>query len=84
MAQKVNSGKFVEFLQNCIDTGCGYIMGSKGQDPKKWATNSWWLRSTRGAAREGALVARACAQGVRLQRSHGGVLRKLYRHRYQL
>ena len=48
MAQKVNSGKFVEFLQNCIDTGCGYIMGSKGQDPKKWATNSWWYHAVRG------------------------------------
>ena len=34
MAQKVNAGKFVEFLQNCIDTACGYIMGSKGQDPR--------------------------------------------------
>ena len=47
MAQKVNSGKFVEFLQKCVDTGCGYIMGSKGQDPKKWAKDSWWLRNTR-------------------------------------
>ena len=55
MAQKVNSGKFVEFLQNCIDTGCGYIMGSKGQDPKKWATNSWWYTQYEGEQREKAL-----------------------------
>ena len=55
MAQKVNSGKFVEFLQNCIDTSCGYIMGSKGQDPKKWATNSWWYTQYEGAQREKAL-----------------------------
>ena len=55
MAQKVNSGKFVEFLQKCVDTGCGYIMSSKGQDPKKWAKGSWWYTQYEGAQREKAL-----------------------------
>ena len=55
MAQKANAGKFVEFLQNCIDTACGYIMGSKGQDPKKWAKDSWWYTQYEGAQREKAL-----------------------------
>lgn len=64
MSQKVNSVEFVKFLQKCLDTGCGYIMGSKGQDPKKWAKDSWWFTQYEGTQREKALYWREHAPRV--------------------
>lgn len=36
-------GEFVNGLKAAYNRHDGYIMGSKGQDPKKWAKNSWWF-----------------------------------------
>lgn len=35
-------GKFVSELEAALNRKDGYIMGAKGQNPKKWAANSWW------------------------------------------
>ena len=35
-------GKFVAELEAALNRKDGYIMGAKGQNPKKWAANSWW------------------------------------------
>ena len=35
--------KFVAYMQSCLENKCGYIMGAYGQDPKKWAKDSWWI-----------------------------------------
>lgn len=34
---------FVAELEAALNRKDGYIMGSKGQNPKKWAKNSWWF-----------------------------------------
>lgn len=35
-------GKFVSEIEAALNRKDGYIMGAKGQNPKKWAANSWW------------------------------------------
>lgn len=42
----------------------GYIMGSTGQDPKKWAVNSWWFTQYSGKQRTKALYWREHAARV--------------------
>ena len=36
-------GKFVSEIEAALNRKDGYIMGAKGQNPKKWAANSWWF-----------------------------------------
>lgn len=43
MAELMPIKVFVEQLNICADRKDGYIMGSLGQDPKKWSVNSWWF-----------------------------------------
>lgn len=40
--KKMPIGKFVSELETALKRKDGYIMGTKGQNPKKWAVNSWW------------------------------------------
>ena len=41
--QRVAIKDFVSDLKAAEKRRDGYIMGSRGQDPKKWAKNSWWF-----------------------------------------
>ena len=34
--------RFVAELEAALNRKDGYIMGAKGQNPRKWAKNSWW------------------------------------------
>lgn len=43
MAKKMPIAKFVAELEAALKRKDGYIMGAKGQNPKKWAKNSWWF-----------------------------------------
>lgn len=36
-------GAFIAELEAALKRKDGYIMGAKGQNPKKWAVNSWWF-----------------------------------------
>lgn len=63
MAKKMPIGSFVTQLQNAYRRGDGYIMGSTGQNPKKWATNSWWFTQYSGKQKTQALYWREhCAR----------------------
>lgn len=42
MAKKMPSKTFVQQLAAALNRHDGYIMGATGQDPRKWAVNSWW------------------------------------------
>lgn len=64
MAQKMPIGEFVAGLKAALDRKDGYIMGAKGQAPKKWATNSWWYTQYSGSQRTKALYWREHAQRV--------------------
>lgn len=52
MAQKVPISTFVNDLYAAYKRGDGYIMGSQGQNPKKWAANSWWFTQYDGNAKQ--------------------------------
>lgn len=41
--KKMPVGNFVEQLYAAYKRKDGYIMGSTGQNPKKWGKNSWWF-----------------------------------------
>ena len=43
MAKKMPSTLFVSRLIERWSMKDGYIMGATGQDPRKWAVNSWWF-----------------------------------------
>lgn len=43
MAVKMPIGLFVSQLREALNRKDGYIMGATGQNPKKWAANSWWF-----------------------------------------
>lgn len=43
MAKLMPIEKFVNELYAAYQREDGYIMGATGQDPKKWAANSWWF-----------------------------------------
>ena len=36
-------GQFMAEVEKAMIRKDGYIMGAKGQNPKKWAVNSWWF-----------------------------------------
>lgn len=53
--------------QRCIErykAGDGYIMGSTGQNPKKWAETSWWFTQYSGTQKTKALYWREHAERV--------------------
>ena len=43
MAKKMPTSLFVSELYAAYKRKDGYIMGATGQNPKKWAVNSWWF-----------------------------------------
>lgn len=56
--------QFVAQLAAALARGDGYIMGARGQDPRKWAEDSWWFTQYSGAQRDKALYWRAHAARV--------------------
>ena len=36
-------GQFMAEVRAARKRGDGYIMGAKGQTPKKWSRDSWWF-----------------------------------------
>ena len=57
-------GLFVNELEAAHKRRDGYIMGATGQDPKKWAVNSWWFTQYSGKQKEKALYWREHANRV--------------------
>lgn len=64
MATKVSIKNFVNFLANRYLAKDGYIMGATGQNPKKWATTSWWFTQYSGSQKTKALYWRDHAKRV--------------------
>ena len=64
MAKKVNINTFVNDIYAAYKRGDGYIMGATGQDPKKWAKNSWWFTQYSGSQKTKALYWREHAARV--------------------
>lgn len=62
--KKMPINQFVKQLEAALNRKDGYIMGSKGQNPKKWAANSWWITQYSGEQKEKALHWRAKAERV--------------------
>lgn len=57
--------QFVSELESALKRKDGYIMGSKGQNPKKWSKDSWWFSQyTSASQHEKALYWREHAQRV--------------------
>ena len=48
MAERMPINLFVEQLYAAYERHDGYIMGATGQNPKKWAANSWWFTQYEG------------------------------------
>lgn len=57
-------GQFVKELRAALARKDGYIMGATGQNPKKWATSSWWFTQYSGSQKTKALYWREHAQRV--------------------
>lgn len=55
MSKKMPIGSFVNELRNAWRRSDGYIMGSTGQNPKKWSKSSWWFTQYNGKQRTQAL-----------------------------
>ena len=64
MAKKMPAAKFVAGLEAALNRRDGYIMGATGQNPKKWATGSWWFTQYSGSQRTKALYWRRNASRV--------------------
>lgn len=64
MSKKMPIGVFVAELRKAVDRKDGYIMGSTGQNPKKWSATSWWFTQYSGSQKTKALYWRANAQRV--------------------
>lgn len=62
--EKMPISIFVNELEAALKRKDGYIMGAKGQDPKKWATNSWWFTQYTGKQKTKALYWRENAKRV--------------------
>ena len=62
--EKMPIATFVAELEAALKRKDGYIMGSKGQNPKKWAKNSWWYTQYSGKQKTKALYWRENAQRV--------------------
>ena len=52
---RIPISRFVAYMQLCLENKCGYIMGAYGQDPKKWAKDSWWFTQYTGEQHKKAL-----------------------------
>ncbi|MEG1264002.1 MAG: hypothetical protein RSE59_07225, partial [Clostridia bacterium] len=61
---KLSAATFAAFCLARAGVKDGYIMGSRGQDPKKWGVSSWWFTQYRGSQRQKALYWRANAARV--------------------
>ena len=48
-------GLFMSEVEAAYKRGDGYIMGSTGQDPKKWSKTSWWFTQYSGSQKTKAL-----------------------------
>lgn len=65
MTKKMPIGQFVNELYAAYKRKDGYIMAATGQNPKKWAVNSWWFTQyTNADQRKKALYWREHAQRV--------------------
>ena len=64
MAKKMPINQFVAELEAALNRKDGYIMGAKGQAPKKWAANSWWFTQYSGSQKTKALYWRENAARV--------------------
>ncbi|MEG2623986.1 MAG: peptidoglycan-binding protein [Clostridia bacterium] len=64
MAKRVPISTFVAYMIWAYENGCGYIMGSYGQDPQNWAKSAWWFTQYKGSQREKALYWREHAPQV--------------------
>lgn len=53
-ATRISINTFLTDLRAAYRRGDGYIMGATGQDPAKWAENSWWFMQYNGNARQKA------------------------------
>lgn len=62
--EKLSAAAFAAFCLACTGVQDGYIMGSRGQDPKKWTASSWWFTQYSGYQRKKALYRRANAARV--------------------
>ena len=56
--------QFVAELEAAYERKDGYIMGSRGQNPKKWAKDSWWFTQYSGSQKTKALYWREHAERV--------------------
>lgn len=64
MAKRMPINKFVAELKAAYKRKDGYIMGAKGQNPRKWEKTSWWFTQYSGEQKEKALYWRKNAQRV--------------------
>ena len=64
MAKLMPISTFVAEIYAAYKRKDGYIMGATGQNPKKWAVNSWWFTQYSGKQREKALYWREHAARV--------------------
>lgn len=62
--KKMPIGKFVAELEAALNRKDGYIMGAKGQNPKKWKETSWWFTQYSGTQKKKALYWRENAARV--------------------
>lgn len=62
--KKMPISQFVEELEKALNRKDGYIMGSRGQNPKKWKTTSWWFTQYTGKQKTQALKWRENAERV--------------------
>ena len=64
MSALLNPQEFADYCWEHYKENDGYIMGSIGQDPRKWAPNSWWYTQYSGSQRAKALYWRENAPHV--------------------
>ena len=62
--KRVPISQFMTELRAARKRGDGYIMGAKGQNPRKWSKDSWWFTQYSGAQRTKALYWRDHAARV--------------------
>lgn len=62
--KKMPISQFVVQLEATLKRKDGYIMGAKGQDPKKWSKTSWWFTQYSGSQKNKALYWRENADRV--------------------
>lgn len=62
--KRMRSDLFVAELKAALNRKDGYIMGSKGQNPKKWDKDSWWFTQYSGSQKKKALYWRENAERV--------------------